>query len=146
MLVGRDAELAILDKAIAAGQPMLILVTSEPKMGKSSLLWELRLRAESRHYRVIPEVAASEASQKVLSIDKETTEERFCQAMSMTPTTDSLDRVALKEEVSKPTLILIDGYRPQKQFEDWFTGKFIPMLKETRPPKIVIVAAYSSDV
>jgi hypothetical protein len=141
MLVGRNAELAVLDQVIAAVQPALILITSESKMDKSSLLRELRQRAEAQHYCVLAEVATSQEHQEAISIHRGTTKESFCQAISMTPTTDSL-----KEEATRPTLILIDGYRPQKQFEYWFIGDFIPRLKETSPPYIVVVAAYTSDV
>jgi hypothetical protein len=141
VIVGRDAELAILDQAIAAVQPALILVTGETKMGKSSLLRELRQHAEAQHYRVLAEVATSADGQEAISIHRGTTAESFCQAISMTPATD-----ALKEEVSRPTLLLIDRYRPQRQFEDWFIGNFIPRLQKTSPPQIVVVAAYTSDV
>lgn len=60
-LVGRDSELAELDAllgALAAGASACVAVTGEPGIGKTSLLSELRHRAEERRCLVLDGVAA----------------------------------------------------------------------------------------
>lgn len=39
-----------------------------------------------------------------------------------------------------PVLLAIDGYRPDREFADWFEGRFIAELKNLSKPVVIIVA------
>jgi len=143
MLVGREKELAIFERVLAKGKSALIVVTGEPEMGKSSLLQGFRQHAEEQGCPIY--ATTSKESSKSLSIDKEMTEDRFRQAISLPPPTGSPDDTRSSDTSSEAALILIDGYGPQKQFEDWFVGDFIRRLRQLNPARIVVVECAISD-
>jgi hypothetical protein len=146
MLVGRDKELSTFDRVIAAGKSALIIVTSDPNMGKSSLLGAFGQRAKQRDYIVFPEATTPEGFSTSISIDRKITKEEFRQAISLPLTAGAITNTDLYEVNSKSALILIDGYRPQQEFEDWFINEFILQSAAATPPRIVVVAAAASDV
>lgn len=152
MLIGRDAELSAVETAAAAGKSALILVQGRPRMGKSTLLRELRHRATARRDRVLPEVADLATDPQALCINKETTAEEFRRTSSLVsvgdPNTPPEESIAPRSRgfVNRPVFILIDGYRPHQRFDKWFVEDFLPKLPETSPPQIVILAGYSGDL
>jgi hypothetical protein len=44
------------------------------------------------------------------------------------------------------TLILIDSYQPDNQFETWFLRQYIPETRRAIPPVVMFVAGYSRDL
>jgi hypothetical protein len=137
MLLGRDAELKRLDQVLDARQSALVLITSGPQLGKTSLLEELRRRAEQRHYRVFP------TDETATVIDKQTNEPDFRAGVEPCPGGATPAGEALGDA---PDLLLIEGYRPLPRFERWFTNTFLAEAKAARLARIVVVAAYPDDV
>jgi len=43
-------------------------------------------------------------------------------------------------------LLIVDGYRPQPSFADWFTNSFIPEVKNAEVPVVILVADQSGKL
>ena len=136
MILGRDSELGLLDQVLDAGRPALVLVTSKPQMGRTSLLEALRERAVERGYRVFP------AHPAALVIDQETTEWGFAEAMGLPPAVQP-DPDA--PPPSTPALFIIDGYHPGRAFGRWFCAQFLPSARTARPAQVIAIGAYTRD-
>ena len=63
-----------------------------------------------------------------------------------TLTAQSHQRHEAKEEMRRPTVILINGYYPTEAFDAWFIDHYIDDLCQTRSPVVVVVAAYPDNV
>jgi hypothetical protein len=177
MLIGRDAELAMLDRALARARSALLLVTGAPNIGKSTLLREIRTRAEARHYRILPENTEWDPPQTGIVIDKTMTRERLSEEMQISLMASPLDwssasNVRLsgaaapdstpdrdpstgsagtteseaRGDISAPTLVLIDGYRPDARLEDWFIETIVVSLRDSSPARVIVVAGYANGV
>jgi hypothetical protein len=104
--VGREAELAAFDAALAGGDgPCLLHVHGPGGMGKTTLLAELRMRAR-------------DAGRPVIALDgrdHDTTQDR------------------LREQVhaaggEAPPVLLVDGYEMLAPLDDWFREELVPSL------------------
>lgn len=148
-LVGRETELGTLLDVVSRGEPAFILLIGEPRMGKDRVLRELRTRIASYPYFVVPEASAASGDPPWLTIDKQTTPDTF--SAEITPSRP--DEVPSPEATGSNSpwlvdlyVILVYGYRPDKRFDAWFTQEFLPRLRTARPPRIVVLAGYASDV
>jgi hypothetical protein len=207
MLVGRDSEMTQLAEALQGGKHMLVVISGKPGMGKSSLLKELRSRAESLSWKILPE----EESDGTIAINWKTTEKDFLDKASFKSlpgveagdlqiqTTSHYPSPAVPESAKdetgkkdatvvsvqnadiafqpldinqgafqgkadalspsgklKPTsefghwyggtLILIDNYQPDKNFEAWFLERYIPDMRRGTSPIVIVVAGIASDL
>jgi hypothetical protein len=149
-LVGRETELKALLDVFARGKPAFVLLIGEPRMGKDRVLREVRARIARYPYVVIPEASPSD-DRPWLTIDKRTTPETFSAAIppSRSDTGPSLEEPGSERKrhwLVDLTVILVYGYQPDKRFDAWFTQEFLPELRTSNSPRIVLLAGYPSDV
>jgi hypothetical protein len=210
LLIVRDRELAQFDAILDRPQPVLVVVSGEPGIGKTTLLREVQRRSSKRHWRtalsngkvdlrVEPDTTMDIFSRRVRELlnileameykdggpgnpisDKTAKDSVKClpsmplgdvsdgksqddpdPALSEPASTNS--REALSECVpNKPAqppmqtrqprslveqlrsldrvLLLIDGYRPEPGFADWFEEQFIRDVKQAGTSLVVVVA------
>ena len=138
MLVGREAEMALLRKALQDGKTALIVIGSAPGMGRSTLLQELRRCAEDMNWRVLPPLSKEEQAADAFSIDRDTTECDFLESISSGRPLDS--------KASDKTLILINNYQPSEAFERAFLQHCIPEMNLAASPLIIVAAGYPGDM
>src|SRR3984957_477741 len=81
-IVGRDAELALIDELLAGGQPQLVLLVGPPSIGKGHLLRAVRARAE-RAGRVVLPAQPTDTNAPWLVIDKSTAIGEFIKAATV---------------------------------------------------------------
>lgn len=140
--LGRDAELAVLEKELSGASAGLVLIVGEPRIGKSHLLRALRGRAAERGTVVLPEHAASDG--EWVSVDRQTTVEDFRRKI-----TSRLGSVGSHRDELGPQgvhVVLVYGYRPHDEFHTWFTHEFVPGLGDGTPRRVVVVAGTASDL
>lgn len=142
-IIGRDRELAELEEVLASRRPALVLIVGGPTTGKGRLLGELRARSARRPCRLVPADSSGEGKAAWLTVDKQSTVEEFRRAAE-TPR----DYQATADDSSQPAfdLILIYGYRPEKDFHEWFAATFVPGLVGSTPPRIVVIAGNAGDL
>lgn len=83
MLIGRDSELSQVEKVLRAHKHALVVVSSRPKMGRSTFLEEIRHLAASQDWLVLPSPRpGSDASLGTITIDRSTNRSDFLTAIS----------------------------------------------------------------
>jgi hypothetical protein len=206
MFIGRDSEIAQLEKVLREGKQALVVISSKPGMGRPELLEELRSRAKNLNWRILPVVLKEEELPGTIAINRNTTTKDFREKVSLTPFIDikaddsriqtttpyqsSAVPESAKDETGKKaesvfsvqrtqtefqqqdikqdapqecakekpspttevgqvlggTLILIDGYQPNKEFETWFLQDYLHEIKRVMFPIVIVVAGYSGDL
>jgi hypothetical protein len=142
-MIGRDSELAELEKVLASGRSRLVLLAGGPNTGKGRLLRELRVRAAAFPCTLVPADPSDGEGAPWLVVNKQSTVDDF-QRLTTVPSDAAANREGLRR--SNFDLILIYGYRPDEDFHVWFSREFIPPPAEVNPPRKVIVAAGADDV
>jgi AAA ATPase domain len=163
-IVGRAAELALIDEVLASGQPQLVLLVGAPGIGKGHLLRAVRARA-ARAGRVVLPAQPKDASAPWLVIDKKTTIEEFIEATTIPepesgfetdrarrppgasgeyPVLTSVGRTR-RRPGGLPVVVLVYGYWPDEMFGQWFTAKFASQRAESVPRRTIIITATSAD-
>jgi AAA ATPase domain len=141
-VLGRDAELGLLDQLLDRGASALVLVTGGPRSGKSRLLRALRPRAHSRHWLVLPDDSASEG---VFTVDKATTIAELEMALCPSVPEAGSDWVETLDARQRQ-LVLARGYRPTEEVHEWFVAELLRPAEATGPPRIVVVAGDARDL
>lgn len=158
VLVGRGPELARFNKFLADGQPILVVITGGPGVGKTSLLQAFRDQAAAAGWNTAPPAMSSEH----ILVTPEMTEESFgnqVQALLAKPSNQSfIEKPHVKEPVKTapaqqplhaivqllraraPLLLSIDSFWPETTFADWFQNRFMSDLKRAGAPVVVVVA------
>lgn len=171
-LIGRDIEIDSFKQVLKAKASALVIVTSEPRMGKSTLLQAFGQIAKEAGWCVIGAVIDVDNPSEALVIDWDTTEQSFHEAiLTQSPRestiTDTLGQsaaavpsigmsIGVAKDASSadlratnppdpPKVILVDRYHPNPEFEMWFARTYIATLKQNQSPIIVVVAAYPAD-
>ncbi len=150
-LWGLDGQFAQFELALGRKKPALILVTGRPSSGKSSFLREAGLRAGEQGWRI-----AQSDSRGDLEVGPETTEGGFSRRVlellgdSETPgaLAMGLSRLAGpggSADGSRGVLLIVDNYRPSREFASWFTGILLKDLAGSGTPVVVAVADERSD-
>jgi hypothetical protein len=142
-IIGRDSELAELERVFARGRSRLVLLVGGPNTGKGRLLRELRARAAAYPCTLVPADPSDGEGAPWLVVNKQSTVDDF-RRLSTVPSDTEVNRESSGR--SDFDVILIYGYRPDEDFHEWFSGEFIPQLARASPPRKVIVAAGADDV
>lgn len=156
LLVGRDQELASFRRILDDKQSLLVVLTGGPGVGKTSLLQKFRALAEEAGWNTALLPASSSAP-----INLETTPESFStylQTLLSVPSSKSFIEKPGKDLVDPatgqplllpiverlraltPFLLLIDGYNPGPEFQEWFRSSLLGDVKKS-PATIVIVVS-----
>jgi hypothetical protein len=163
-ILGRDAELALLDEVLASGQPQLVVLSGAPGIGKGRLLRAVRARAERAGRMVLP-AQPDDANAPWLVIDKKTTIGEFIEATTVPePESDFGEdrprhagasgeyRVLTPADLARggrsgdrPVVVLICGYWPDEEFGRWFTAEFAGLRARSVPRRTIIIAATKAD-
>ena len=142
-LVGREVELKTLEGGLTASHPGLSLLVGGPGTGKGRLLRELRARASPYPCRLVPADPAGDLEAPWLVVDRQSTVDDFRRATAPPPEEEVKADYTMSRDFD---LILVYGYRPAKDFHEWFTGEFLRGLAEATPPRVVVVAGSAGDV
>jgi energy-coupling factor transporter ATP-binding protein EcfA2 len=155
--VGWDKELKEFQTILDQKKPVLIIVTGNQGMGKSTFLQMTAKVAEHQNWNLLE-----------FSIGLDTTRKDFEQKLKsefkgnesgISPALGQNQSAAEKERDNKlsqpivqelkyqcPVVLQIDGYQPGSQFELWFTSEFIPGIKNSGASIIVVVADHPSAI
>ena len=158
VLVGREQELSRFKKILADGQPLLVVITGQAGVGKTTLLNAFRTQAKAAGWNTAPPSAAAET----LRVAQDTTEEDFgnrVQGLLAMPSGESFIEkspgknagqtsseqpplLPLVEQLraSAPLLLLVDGYQPAAVFADWFQNRFVQDVRRAGASVIVVVS------
>src|ERR1700722_2490276 len=138
-IVGRDAELALIDELLAGGQPQLVLLVGPPSIGKGHLLRAVRARAE-RAGRVVLPAQPTDTNAPWLVIDKSTAIGEFIKAATVPAPESGFEAAGPRTPPGasggypvlapadptrrppggQPVVVLIYGYWPDEMFSQWF--------------------------
>ena len=157
LLIGRDQELARVETLFEQSRSAFVVVCAATGMGKTSLLREIQAQARARRWHtaygdsdgelsVAPTTTEDSFRQRVLKLLANSTEESYFEAMPSQSRPDPLQRLIDQLRRRAPVLIVIDGYRPETPFTDWFMENFIEDVKHAPEPVVVVVADQSANV
>jgi hypothetical protein len=210
LLIIRDRELAQFDAILDRRRPVLVVVSGEPDIGKTTLMQEVQRRSSKRGWRtalsdgqvdlrVEPDTTMDDFSRRVRKLLNIPEAMEYKDGVSGNPISDKTAKDSVKclpsislgdvsdgkspddpdpessepdstnsgealpghipDEPAQPpmqtrqppslveqlrsldqVLLLIDGYRPEPGFADWFEGQFIRGVKQARTSLVVVVA------
>jgi hypothetical protein len=157
LLIGRDRELAQVDAILERRQPALVVVSAVTGMGKTSLLrvvearaieqgWHTAYRDGEGELSVVPATTEETFREQVLTLLGISTEENFVDTITDQPRLRALPTLAEQLRRRVPVLLIIDGYRTEPGFDDWFTKRFIEDIKRDEMPVIIVVADQAGNV
>jgi len=159
LIVGRDREIAAIDRVLKHRRPALIVVSGEVGVGKTWLLRRVEERAVREGWRTVRLPSGA-----LLGFSADTTSAsviELVRRVPVAPHTNTADIVArtsgsppegprsydLVEQLRAraPLLFIIDGYRPSPELNTWFIAA-IEALKQSAATVVVLVAEVSAEV
>jgi hypothetical protein len=157
LLIGRDQELARVKTILEQGRPAVVVVSAATGMGKTSLLREIHARASALGWHtaygdsgselsVVPTTTEDTFRQWVLTLLGSTTKESYFDSLTGQSQLDPPHSLVYHLRRRAPVLLVIDGYRPESTFAEWFTQSFIEDVKDAPEPVVVVVADQSGNV
>jgi hypothetical protein len=157
MLIGRDRELAQVGAILKLRRPALVVVSAVTGMGKTSLLRVIEARAIEQGWHtvysdsevelsVVPSTTEETFRSQVLTLLGASTEDSFVDTITDRSRSRSLHRLAKLLRHRAPVLLVIDGYRPEPGFANWFANHFIEDIKDGGSPVVIIVADQAGSV
>ncbi len=144
-IVGRDAELALLDAALEAldgGTPGCICIEGEPGIGKTRLLRELRDRAEARGRLVLTGSAAEFERSVPFSVWADTLDAYVAARELELPDADDLAEIlpSLRRAGASPSHVADDRYRAHRAMRG-----LLDVLARERPLVLALDDLHWSD-